>query len=231
MTSSFTNKRTNGKLTRYYYYRCTSTLGHDWQACSVKQVSAERLENFCIENLERISVDSDYIENLIFRLNHDLQITSSNLQNGASRTEYEAEYELTDSCSKFSQFSTEKIAHTLKFFLSALKNSKGIERNLLAKKFLEKITYSPESIKISLFASHPAQRDGEQESPAPHLRGGAEQSLSKNENPTFSENRKFAMLSIAPQKKFQRTFTLILPNLIHKARTCLPKARRKKKGI
>jgi site-specific DNA recombinase len=46
MTSCFTNKRKNGKLTRYYYYRCTSTMKHDWQSCPVKQVSAERLENF-----------------------------------------------------------------------------------------------------------------------------------------------------------------------------------------
>ncbi|MFH1564294.1 MAG: recombinase family protein [bacterium] len=66
MTSCFTNKRTNNKLTRYYYYRCTSTLQKDWQSCSVKQVSAERLENFCMENLERISVDQDYIEKLGF---------------------------------------------------------------------------------------------------------------------------------------------------------------------
>jgi site-specific DNA recombinase len=66
MTSCFTNKRTNGKLTRYYYYRCTSTMKQDWQSCPVKQVSAERLENFCLENLERIAVDKNYIENLVF---------------------------------------------------------------------------------------------------------------------------------------------------------------------
>ncbi len=40
---------------------------------SVKQVSAERLENFCLENLERISVDKNYVDNLVFRLNNDNQ--------------------------------------------------------------------------------------------------------------------------------------------------------------
>ena len=186
MTSCFTNKRTNGKLTRYYYYRCTSTMKQDWQACSVKQVSAERLENFCLENLERIAVDKNYIENLVFRLNNDFQ------------ARYGAGYELTEACSKFSQFSAEKIASTLNFFITALKKSKGIERNLLAKRFLEKIIYSPESIKISVFASQNPQDFGEQKSPAPHLRGGTEQSLLKNENPTFLENRKFVSYLMAP---------------------------------
>jgi hypothetical protein len=101
---------------------------------------------------------------------------------------------------------------------AALKNSKGIERNLLAKRFLEKIAYSPESIKISLFASQNPVDFGEQETPAPQLRGGTEQSLSKNENPTFSENRKFVPYSFAPYEKSQQTFEMILPNLIHKSK-------------
>ena len=185
MTSCFTNKRTNGKLTRYYYYRCTSTIKQDWQTCSVKQVSAERLENFCLENLERISVDKNYIENLVFRLNNDFQ------------TPRRAGYELTEPCSNFPQFSAEKIADILNFFITALKNSKGIERNLLAKRFLEKIAYSPESIKISLFASQNPQDFGELKSPVPQMRGGAEQSLPKNENPTFLENRKFVSYLMA----------------------------------
>jgi hypothetical protein len=161
-------------------------MKQDWQSCSVKQVSAERLENFCLENLERISVDKSYLENFVFRLNNDFQ------------SPRRVGYELTEVCSNFPQFSAKKIADTLIFFIAALKNSKGIERNLLAKRFLEKIAYSPESIKISLFASQNPVDFGEQETPAPQLRGGTEQSLSKNENPTFSENRKFVPYSFAP---------------------------------
>jgi hypothetical protein len=70
---SRSNKYIGGKLHRYYYYRCTSTLRQDWETCPVKQVSAERIENFCLKNLERISVDKNYIENLVFRLNNDEQ--------------------------------------------------------------------------------------------------------------------------------------------------------------
>ena len=151
----------------------------------------ERLENFCLENLERISVDKNYIENLVFRLNNDFQ------------TPLRAGYELTEACSNFPQFSAEKIAYTLNFFISALKNSKGIEKKLLAKRFLEKIAYLPESIKISLFASQNPVDFCETESPAPQLRGWVEQPLSKNENSTFSENRKFVAYSSAPRGGFE----------------------------
>ena len=154
MTSCFTNKRDNEKLKRYYYYRCTSTLRQDWQTCSIKQVSAERLENFCLENLERISVDKNYIENLVFRLNNDLQIP------------HQTGYELKESCSKFS---VENISDTLKFFLSGLKIKKGIERNLLAKRFLEKILYSPESIKIRFISCQNPQDFGGSKSPASQI--------------------------------------------------------------
>jgi len=167
MTSCFTNKHTNGKLNRYYYYRCTSTMKQDWQACLVKQVSAERLENFCLENLERISVDKNYIENLVFRLNNDNQAG------------HRAGYELTDGCSKFS---TETISDTLKFFFSGLKTIKGIERNLFAKRFLSNIFYSPESIKIRFISrsSVPPRRDKAR--PAPPMAGLGERTLSSSKS-------------------------------------------------
>ncbi len=136
MSPCFTNKYRKGKLERYYYYRCNSTHHKDWQSCPIKQVSADRLENYILENLERISLDKDYIENLVFRLNH------------GSNTPRRSGYELTQPCSKFSP---EGVYSTLKFFLSTLKNKRGMERNLLAKKFIEKIIYSKENIKISLF--------------------------------------------------------------------------------
>ncbi len=50
------------------------------------------------------------------------------------------------------------------------------------------------------------------------MRGGAEQPFQKNENTIFPENQKFAMLNLAPDKKLQQTFAIILPNLIHKSK-------------
>ncbi|MFH1564293.1 MAG: hypothetical protein ABIC82_00355 [bacterium] len=111
---------------------------------------------------------------MVFRLNNDFQA-----RHGAG-------YEPTELCSKFPQFSSKKIADTLNFFIAALKNSKGIERNLLAKRFLEKITYAPEKIEMSLILSqNPADFGGIQKT-APRMRGGAK-CLSKN---LFSEKQK-----------------------------------------
>jgi len=45
-------------------------LKKSWQACSTKEVSAERIERYILENLERISLDKEYLENLVFKLNH-----------------------------------------------------------------------------------------------------------------------------------------------------------------
>jgi site-specific DNA recombinase len=182
MTSFFSNKHRNGKFERrYYYYRCTSTTKFDWQTCSVKQVSAERLENFCLENLERILVDKNYIENLVFRLNND--------ENAGCRFGYE----LTDSCSKFS---TKNISDTLKFFLSKLKTTKGIERNLLAKRFLSNIFYSPESIKIRFISCPSGGEAAAKASPAPLAAGLGEQTLS-------SENFEFVPSNAAGRTGFE----------------------------
>ncbi|OGZ57258.1 MAG: hypothetical protein A3B96_02860 [Candidatus Spechtbacteria bacterium RIFCSPHIGHO2_02_FULL_43_15b] len=79
-------------------------------------------------------------------------------------------------------------------------------------------------MKFDIFRKRPAKKldtnsnFGELENPAPQKRGGAEQSLSKNELPTFSENRKFVSYSMAPELKPSQTFEIILPNLIHKSK-------------
>ena len=154
-------------MNRYYYYRCTSTTKFDWQSCSVKQVSAERLENFCLENLERISIDKSYIDNLVFRLNHD--------QEAGHRDGNE----LTTSCSKFS---TENLSDTLKFFINGLKTTKGIERNLIAKKILSNIFYSPESIKIRFNLANTAGVARAEARPAPPKAGLVERTLLSPKN-------------------------------------------------
>lgn len=135
MSACFTNKHRNGKLKRYYYYRCTSVNKKGGQACSTKEVSAERIENYILENLERISLDRNYIENLVFKLNHSLNTTR---RDGIEPSEV---------CSKFS---VETITSILQSFLFGLASQKGTERNLFAKRFIKEIIYSKENIKINL---------------------------------------------------------------------------------
>ena len=63
MTNSFTNK----KKRRYYYYKCTKVVREGRSACSIKEVNAEKLENFIAETLERISQDKNYVEALAYK--------------------------------------------------------------------------------------------------------------------------------------------------------------------
>jgi site-specific DNA recombinase len=56
----------NGR--KYYYYRCSS-VGHQWKGtCTTRQISAERLHEMVYNNILRISMDPDYIKNLVFSL-------------------------------------------------------------------------------------------------------------------------------------------------------------------
>ena len=93
----------------------------------------------------------------------------------------------------------------------------------------QKITYSPESIKISFVLGENLFNSLQTENPAPEVRDGAEFSPENFSALGRKTEDEFVSLSNAPQKKFQRTFILVLPNLIHKARTCLPKFRRRQK--
>ena len=210
MTSCFTNKKANGKLKRYYYYRCTSTLRQDWQACSVKQVSAERLENFALENLERISLDKNYLENLVFKINH-----SSNPELKNAVIPHRTGYELTKLCSKFSP---EAISDTLKFFLSTLTKKKGIEKNLWVKNFIEKIIYSKQYIKFSLFYRENWGNLAAENSPACFRAGGASARSAERENLISPKNSQFERYSMAPYSFRLQTFSIILPNLIHQSK-------------
>ncbi len=197
MTSCFTNKKAGEKLKKYYYYRCTSTLRQDWQACSVKQVSAERLENFALENLERISVDKNYLENLVFRISHSSNPELKNLE-----IPRRVGYEPTQGCSKFSP---EAISSTLKFFLSELKTKKGIEKNLWAKNFIEKIIYSKEYIKFSLFYRENWENLAAENSPALPKRDGAPARSAERENTISPKNSEFEAYSLAPRVGFEPT--------------------------
>ena len=185
MTSCFTNKTKQGKLKRYFYYRCTATLKRGWESCGTKQVSADRIEKYILENLERISMDKNYIETLVFKLNH------------SSNAPARAGYEPTDVCSKFSKYSPETVLSVLQSLLSNLSKKKGIERNLLAKKFIKKITYSKENIKIALY--YPENRKGSKNEKTPALlsQGGAEKSENKGENYVLDGEYKFVSKMMA----------------------------------
>jgi len=185
MTPCFANKRRNNKLKRYYYYRCTSTFKRDWDACSTRQVNANRLENYVLENLSRISLDENYIENLTFRLNND---TEAGCRSG---------HELTEKCYSLS---SQTLQNILKIFLTSLAQQKGVERNLLIKKFIKNILYSKEQIQINLYYSE--DFDAFKNSNIPSEVGWGGYKKEKGTSVSLSENPQFVLLKMAPRVGF-----------------------------
>ena len=167
MTPCHTNKRRQGKLKRYYYYRCTNTLQRDWDSCGTKQVSADRLEDYVFQNLERISLDKHYIESSIFRANNTPSGDRLGLPDIKSgQAPYGSKYpmksvspghreglELSEVCSESAKIYPDIFSQTLQLFVKGISERKGIEKNLWAKKFIKNIIYSKSDIQINLYYS------------------------------------------------------------------------------
>ncbi len=171
MTPCHTNKRRQGKIIRYYYYRCTKTFKRDWDSCETRMVSANRLEDYVFENLERISLDKHYIDSLIFRLNNTLL---------GDRMGHEPTVES-------SKISPDTFRQTLQLFVKGISERKGIEKNLWAKKFIKNIVYSKSDIQINLFYSI-----GSENLDFPFLGGASQMIQGKPVNqfsPEFADSR------------------------------------------
>jgi len=138
MTPSHTNKKQNGKTKRYLYYRCTSTLKKEWDYCSTKQVNTNRLENYIFQNLERISLDKQYIDSLIFKLNFNKEDDLLGLEPSQLSLENVI-------------ISPEIFMHALQQFIKILPQKKGIEKSLWVKKFIKKIEYSRDEIAVTAY--------------------------------------------------------------------------------
>ena len=59
-------KKTCGR--KYFYYRCNSVGHHGKTACSTRQIGTDRLHDMVYRNLFRISLDTEYLKNLVFSL-------------------------------------------------------------------------------------------------------------------------------------------------------------------
>ena len=165
MTPCHTNRKRNSKTKRYYYYRCTSTFKKDWNNCQTRQVSANRLERYIIDSLQRISRDKQYIDSLVFALNHrrdggrigppDKNRDSSKNPGKRGVLGVHSGLELSRGTSKIS---AEIFAQTLSRLAASLLNLRGIEKNLRARESIKSIIYSPNFIELNLFSS-PRQKE------------------------------------------------------------------------
>ena len=145
MTPTFTNKIRNNKRKRYHYYRCTSTFKKAWAACSIKHISAFRLDNFILENLKRISLDNQYLESLSFRLNNET-------------TGHKEGLELWP-------ISPEDIKKSLEAVVKTGSEKRNINRTFAIKNLIQKIIYSKGEIAVNLYTSR--ENEGRPKMPPP----------------------------------------------------------------
>ncbi len=135
MTPCHTNKKHHGKRRHYYYYRCTKTFKRDWGSCTTRQVSATRLECFLVQHLERISHDKQYLESLLFKLNHKRPGDRAGLERAPAS----------------SLLSSTIFADTLKTFVQGISEKSGIDKAVWCQRFIASIAYAPEEIALTLY--------------------------------------------------------------------------------
>jgi site-specific DNA recombinase len=146
MSPCHTNKKKRGRIKQYRYYRCTKTSKNHWDACSTRQVSAKRLDNYIFDNLERISLDRQYIESMLSHLDTPEQFGKPPVLRDKG---VHSGHELRGACPKISP---EIFSQTLAVAVKSLSQAREGEKNLLCRKLIQSINYSKESIEIRLFA-------------------------------------------------------------------------------
>ncbi len=129
--SSMTNTFTNKKKRRYYYYKCIKVVKEGKAACSLKEVNAEKLEEFLVENLERISNDRNYIESLAFKMLRK----SPGSRGFEPSDQYEKSY-------------TDKVIQVLHRFGSDYKKGSALEKALVIKRTIHKINFSKDFMEV-----------------------------------------------------------------------------------
>jgi len=135
MSAVFTNKFKNGRRVRYFYYRCNSIVKRDRSFCDTRTVSVDRLDGYVMDNLDKMAKNQQYLDSLIFTLNHGYQDMMAGVE--LSRPE--------------SYFTADRTREILQTVVNASKLGGKVERRLAMKKHIKEIIYSKEAIEVILF--------------------------------------------------------------------------------
>ena len=135
MSSVFTNKISNSRRIRYFYYRCSSVEKRDRSFCDIRRVSSDRLDAYVVDYLDKIAKNKQYLDSLIFTLNFQGQ----GISNGVEPSD------------PSSQYSSEKVKEILNKVISASKLSGSYEKRAIVKKHIKELLYSKEAIEVVLF--------------------------------------------------------------------------------
>jgi hypothetical protein len=129
MTPTFTNKKEG----RYHYYKCMKVIKIGKDACSIKHVRAEWLEDFVIESLSKTATDQQFIENYALKRAH---LNARHLG-----------LELFEVWSKFYE---NGISETLQTFKSDIQKATTVDRVGVIKRYIKRIDLNLASLNITL---------------------------------------------------------------------------------
>lgn len=147
MTPHYAVKIRKGERKRHYYYRCTSTFKRHWKSCAIRQVNADKIEKFVLDNLRRVLQDGTYIDDIIFRLNY---------------LQTKGRYPIKDESSSINQsgfaqdqgwveLSPEVFRQNLKNFLFSMEGQTASGILKLIKSNVESIQYSKEMVRVRMY--------------------------------------------------------------------------------
>ena len=137
MTSVFTNKFSNGKRVRYFYYRCTSIVKRDGSFCGIKQVSSDRLDSYIVDNLDKIAKNQQYLDSLIFMLNNQAKGRQIGVEPNGDGSFY----------------TSERVREIIGKIVKASKLQGNVEKRSVIKRHIKALIYSKEAIEVSLLYS------------------------------------------------------------------------------
>ena len=137
MCATFTNKLKGDMRTRYFYYQCSIIDKRDRSFCSIRQVSASRLDKFVIDNLNKIRENKQYLDSLLYMLNHNNEGRGNGFEPALPHGPMRAE----------------RVQEILKTIVDALKLKGKTEKRLALKRHIEKVIYSKETIEVKILYS------------------------------------------------------------------------------
>jgi len=137
MCATFSNKLKGGERTRYFYYRCSVVEKRDRSFCSIRHVSADRLDDFIANNLDIIRKNKQYLDSLVYVLNHN---------NTGNRAGFELELPSMP-------IMVENVQNILETIVEASKLKGKTEKRAIIKRHIEKVIYSKETIEVILLYS------------------------------------------------------------------------------
>ena len=140
MVSVFSNKHIRGRQRRYFYYRCSSTYKRDCSVCGTRQISADRLDAFIINQLDMMAKNKQFAENFVFRSNEEKKDTT-------------AGFELRGVSSPQNRFSAENLMKILENIVKASTLMGKYEKREIMKRHIEKVIYSKETIEVKILYS------------------------------------------------------------------------------